>query len=101
MPVRRERLDGEGTGDAHGPLVLVGLIEEELLVGVASDGGVDLLARQALADVGVLGDRLEGDVRDAAVDEPLRTSRCVSVADWGRSVSLASCNCPSGESARR
>jgi len=39
-----ERFDGEGTGDADGLLVLVGLVEEELPVGVAGDRGIDLLA---------------------------------------------------------
>ena len=73
-PVRREALDRERSGHADARGVLVGLVVEQLGVGVAADGGVDLRARHALADVGVVGDRLQRDVRDALVDEALRTS---------------------------
>ena len=70
-PMRRQALDRERTGHADARRVLVGLVVEQLGVGVAADGGVDLGARHALADVGVVGDRLQRDVRDALVDEAL------------------------------
>ena len=70
-PMRREALDRERPGHADARVVLVGLVVEQLGVGVTADGGVDLLARHALADVGVVGDRLQRDVRDALVDEAL------------------------------
>ena len=81
--MRREALDRERAGDADALVVLVGLVEEHLGVGVAGDGGVDLLARHALVDVGVVGDRLERDVRHALVDEALAdvaAGRVASVA---------------------
>ena len=69
--VRREALDGERAGDAHLPLVLVGLVVEQLVVGVPLDRRVDLLAAHAFLDVRVVGDRLQGDVLDSLVDEPV------------------------------
>ena len=65
----RQALDRERPRHADDLLVLVRSVEERLGLGVAGDGGVDLLARHALVDVGVLGDRLEGHVRHALVDE--------------------------------
>jgi hypothetical protein len=41
--VGREALHGEGAGDAHRLVVLVGLVVEQLGVGGAGDAGVDLL----------------------------------------------------------
>jgi hypothetical protein len=41
--VRREALDRERTGDADRGLVFVGLVVEELVVGLRRDRGVDLL----------------------------------------------------------
>ncbi len=42
-PVRREALDRERPADADALVVLVGLVVEHLGLGVAGDGGVDLL----------------------------------------------------------
>ena len=67
----RETLDGERPGDPDLLLVLVGLVVEHLEVGVPLDRGVDLLAGHAFLDVGVVRDRLQRDVLDALVDEPL------------------------------
>src|SRR5665647_1888141 len=69
--MRRETLDRERPRHADARGVLVGLIVEQLGVGVAAYGGVDLLARHALADVGVIGDRLQRDVWNALVDQAL------------------------------
>ncbi len=66
-----QALDGERTGDSHLLAVLVGLVVEHLEVGVPFDGGVDLLPRHSLADVRVVGDRLQHDVRDPLVHEPM------------------------------
>ncbi len=66
---------GDRLSTVNGPrhaddlLVLVGAVEQGLGLGVAGDRGVDLLARHALADVRVLGDRLQGHVRHALVHE--------------------------------
>ena len=101
-PVRRQALDGERPGHADARRVLVGLVVEQLGVGVAADGGVDLGARHALVDVGVVGDRLQRDVRHALVDEALAdvvASRPRSLG--GTPVSSASRLAPSGESASR
>ncbi|MDQ3698980.1 MAG: hypothetical protein M3373_13315 [Gemmatimonadota bacterium] len=68
--VRRQALDGERACDAQLPVVLVWLVEY-LPVGVPGDGGVDLLARHPLANVGIVADALEGAVWDSPVDEPL------------------------------
>jgi hypothetical protein len=38
---------------------------------VPLDGGVDVLAAHALDDVGVVGDRLQRDVLDPVVHEPV------------------------------
>ena len=65
-----------GPVDADALRVLVRLVVEQLGVGVAGDGRVDLLARHALADVGVVGDRLQGHVRDALVDEAAADVGC-------------------------
>ena len=54
--VRRQALDGERPGHPDALLVLVGLVVERLGLGVAGDGGVDLLAGHALLDVRVVGD---------------------------------------------
>ena len=69
--VGREALDRERAAHADALVVLVGLVVERLGVGVAGDGGVDLLAGHAFLDVRVVGDGLEGDVRHALVDEAL------------------------------
>ena len=70
-PVGRQALHGEGTGQADSALVLVGLIVQSLGIGVLADRGVDLFARHPLGDVGIVGDALERDVRDRAIDESL------------------------------
>ncbi len=67
----RQALDRERPADPHPLVVLVGLVVERLGVGVAHDRPVDLFAGHALPDVGVVGDRLEHDVRHAPVDEAL------------------------------
>ena len=54
----REALHGEGAGDAHALVVLVGLVVEELGVGGAGDAVVDLLlALAALVPPGEWTDR--------------------------------------------
>ena len=99
-PMRRKALDRERPGHADARRVLVGLVVEQLGVGVTADGGVDLLARHALVDVGVVGDRLQHDVRNAPVDEAL--ADVVGVTRGGRrncrSARPRAC-APSGESA--
>jgi hypothetical protein len=55
-PVGREALDRERAADPNSALVFIGLIKERLGLGVAADGGVDLGAGHAFADVGIVGD---------------------------------------------
>ncbi len=116
-PMGRQALDRERARHADDLAVLVRSIEQGLGLGVAGDRGVDLLAAHALADVGVLGDRLEGHVRDALVDEAAadvaRRSAAAGSAAPGRSA-RPPCGCrppsrragstgtwrPSGASAR-
>ena len=66
---RGNGFDCERPGDAGARFVDVGLVVERFLVGVAGDGGVDLLAGHAFADFGIVGDGFEGDVRDGLVAE--------------------------------
>src|SRR4051812_25063597 len=68
-PMWRQALDGEGSGDSDDLPILVRAIEQDLGLGVGSDRAVDLLARHALVDVRVLGNRLQGHVRNALVYE--------------------------------
>ena len=99
--VRRQALDRERPGDANLLLVLVGLVVEQLELGVPADRRVDLLPAHALLDVGVVGDRLERDVLDSLVDEPVADV----VRDLGRrqrrARQLALLPRPSAESASR
>jgi hypothetical protein len=69
--VRRQALHRERASDAHLLVVLVGLVVEQLGLGVAADGGVDLLPAHPLLDFRVVGDRLQGDVLHPLVDEPV------------------------------
>ena len=69
--VGRDALDGEGAGDSHLVLVLVGLVVEVFVVGLGRDGGVNLLlAGDALLPPGFvqvfdgLGPALFGLARD-------------------------------------
>lgn len=70
-PVGRQALDRERAGQPHLVLVGVGLVVEGLGIGVETDRRVDLVVGYALDDVGVVLDRLQGDVRDLLIDEPL------------------------------
>jgi len=69
--VGRQALDGERPGYPDDLRVDVRAVEQDFRVGVAGDRGVDLGAGHALADLGVLGDRLESHMRDALVHEAL------------------------------
>jgi hypothetical protein len=67
----RQALHREWPAHPHGLVVFIGLVVERFGVGVAGDGGVDLLARHALLDIRVVGDGFERDVRHSLVDEAL------------------------------
>jgi hypothetical protein len=67
--MRRKTLDRERSCDAHDLAILVRPVEQDLRLCMAGDRGIDRLAGHALADVGVLGDRLQGYMRHALVDE--------------------------------
>ena len=101
-PMRAERFDGERPGHADRLLVLVGLVVERFGLGVPGDGRVDLLPRHAFADVRVVGDGFQRDVRHALVDEALADVAVGLVPVGGiLPVSSASFLMPSGESASR
>ena len=67
--VRRQALDRERPGDPNLLRVLVGLVVEQLELGVPPDRRVDLFAAHAFLDVRVVGDRLQRDVLHSLVDE--------------------------------
>jgi hypothetical protein len=69
--MRRQALDRERSGDADLLDVFIGLVVEHLEIGVTLDRSVDLVAAHTLDDVGVVGDRLQGDVLHPLVHKPL------------------------------
>ena len=91
--VGRQALDGEPPGDPHLPAVFERLVNEQFGLGVTGDGSVNFVATHALPDIGILRDRLQRDVRNPLVDEPLLDVASIAISGRrvAREVSLFGC----------
>ena len=67
--MRRQTLDGEAARDADNARILVGSVEEQLVVSVPADCLINLHRCHFFSDVWIRGNGAQGDVRLTSVDE--------------------------------